>query len=397
MSRDDTFRRMPWSVSHCWSAIAVVAVIIGVFHVLAFFTHRGLFYPGYLSLWLLMFAWMTFFPLWIVRRKRMLHRPAIGRVAKEIAIAIPVVICLVIAEALVQYGLTYLPGGGVQVGSAFSWIRRAPNDHRLYLILVTAFTLAPVGEELLFRGLLYNALRQRAIPVVAVCLQALLFALAHYHFPHTRVPDMLYVFIFGVLLVGIYEWRKTIWAPISLHVLHNLIFAVLIIVLLALNHHIPAGTWEDAQRVPAWLQTDTIPIERKSTGQEQRLHAINTWGSKGSRLWKKELRAFETVCEWFPQDRTACAKARLGIAEIYLVYLRDFRRSVVECDRILSNFKDQPQVCAEALVKRGWAYYELRDYKRSRQSFEAVLDSYPSCDRMEEEASEGLRVLETGR
>lgn len=56
------------------------------------------------------------------------------------------------------------------------------NDARgvkLALIALVAGLVAPICEELLFRGLLLRALRRRVSPVAAVAISALVFALAH--------------------------------------------------------------------------------------------------------------------------------------------------------------------------------------------------------------------------
>ena len=50
---------------------------------------------------------------------------------------------------------------------------------QLALIALVAGLVAPVCEELLFRGLLLRALRRRVSPVAAVTISALVFALAH--------------------------------------------------------------------------------------------------------------------------------------------------------------------------------------------------------------------------
>ena len=50
---------------------------------------------------------------------------------------------------------------------------------KLALIALVAGLVAPVCEELLFRGLLLRALRRRTTPVAAVAISALAFALAH--------------------------------------------------------------------------------------------------------------------------------------------------------------------------------------------------------------------------
>lgn len=392
--RQDTFRQIPWSLKDCCIALGVIAIFRVAFHVLGLVGLSDLVYAVGVAIWVLMFGWMFLFPLWIAHKRNMLRRPAVGRVLKESGLAIPLAVSLILVEWLFMVILYNVTGSSVEESFVLSGLRDAPNDARLYFLLVPMFTFGPVAEELLFRGLLYNALRRRMMPLIAVVLQALVFVLVHYHMPETNVIYLLIVFVSGIVLAGVYEWRKTIWSPIALHVLMNFAFAGPVIVFMILNSHTPAKTWKQAELPPDWLKTDLIGIEKMSTGEEQRLYAINTWGSSGLRMWKKEIQAFQAVCKWFPDDRQACAKARFGVAWIYESYLRDPRRAVVESDRILSEFGDQPEVCAEVLITRGWSYYELGDVDMSRASFQEVVDSYPSYEWAQQSAVEGLKMLD---
>jgi membrane protease YdiL (CAAX protease family) len=394
--RQDIFRQIPWSLKDCCIALSVVAIFRAAFHVLGLMELNDLIYTVGLAFWILMFSWMFLFPMWIARKRGVLRWPKVGRVLKESGLAIPLVICLLLAESLILTILSTVTGSSVEAGSVFSGLRSAPNDSRLYLFLVPMFTIGPVAEELLFRGLLYNALRRRMAPLVAVVLQSLVFVLIHYHMPETNVMYLLAIFISGIVLAGVYEWRKTIWSPIALHIFKNFSFAGPVIVLMILNSHTPAKTWQQAELPPGWLETDLTGIDKMSTGEEQRLYAINTWGSRGLRMWKKEIQAFEAVCKWFPDDRQACAKAREGIVYIYDSYLMDPRRAIVESNRVLSEFRDQSEVCANVLITRGWSYYNLGELDMSRASFQEVLDSYPSYEWAQQAAVEGLKVLDGG-
>lgn len=76
--------------------------------------------------------------------------------------------------------------------------------------------VAPVWEELFFRGILYRGLRARRGVVIAVLLSALIFALAHA--VALMVP---YFFVMAVSFALIYEFHQNIWTPIAAHVLVN--------------------------------------------------------------------------------------------------------------------------------------------------------------------------------
>jgi membrane protease YdiL (CAAX protease family) len=95
----------------------------------------------------------------------------------------------------VQYWWTLLVGFGLQFGlglfvlplislvdnekqSVVEELRDA-SGAKLAVLLVTAGLLAPVFEEILFRGLLLRSLRRRFTPELAIAIQALVFAAAH--------------------------------------------------------------------------------------------------------------------------------------------------------------------------------------------------------------------------
>lgn len=389
-----SFHRIQWTFTHGCIALGVLILFRIVFLLFRLMDRSVSMYVIMGLLWILMFCWMIVFPVWVARSQKALRKPLVTRILKEFGLAIPIVICFIIVEGLIISALQKVNGDVGEVSSALSRLPGVPHDIRLYFLLIPMFTLGPIAEELFFRGFLYNALRQRLSLLKAIILQAFVFALIHYRCPWTHFVELLSVFIAGVVLAGVYTWRKTLWSPIATHALKNFVFVGPVIVLMILNNHTPAQTWQEAERPPDWLTSDFSRIERKATGEEQRLYAINTWGSEGLRLWKKEIQCFEAVCHWFPDDREACSRARIGIAEIYQVYLRDFRRSVVESNRILSQFKDRPEDCADALIIRGWSYYDLGEHEKSRVSFQEVVESYASYEWAREAALIGLKELD---
>jgi membrane protease YdiL (CAAX protease family) len=79
-------------------------------------------------------------------------------------------------------------------------------------VCVVAVIVAPVTEELIFRGCLYGMLRSFAGRVPAIAISAILFALIHGHVP--SLPGLI-VLAAGLALV--YERCGSLWAPISMH------------------------------------------------------------------------------------------------------------------------------------------------------------------------------------
>jgi hypothetical protein len=83
---------------------------------------------------------------------------------------------------------------------------------------IVIVVLAPIGEEILFRGFVYPALRGRLGIVWGMVLTSAIFALFH-------LQLLLFVplFIIGMALVGLYEYRKTLAPSIMLHAFNNLL------------------------------------------------------------------------------------------------------------------------------------------------------------------------------
>jgi membrane protease YdiL (CAAX protease family) len=85
-------------------------------------------------------------------------------------------------------------------------------------VLVVAL-LAPVAEEMLFRGALFRKWRLRLGPGKAAVLTSVLFGLVHASAPTAALS--------ALSMVVLYTTTRTIWAPIAAHAMNNL-FAVLL-------------------------------------------------------------------------------------------------------------------------------------------------------------------------
>jgi membrane protease YdiL (CAAX protease family) len=86
---------------------------------------------------------------------------------------------------------------------------------RVVLGLVT-IVLAPTGEELLFRGLLYPWIKQAGYPRLALWTSALLFAAMH-----MNLPIFLPLVVLAIVLAIIYDRTNNLLAPLVAHALFN--------------------------------------------------------------------------------------------------------------------------------------------------------------------------------
>ena len=89
--------------------------------------------------------------------------------------------------------------------------------------LLLAVFLAPLSEEMIFRGILYPTLKQAGYPGTALWVTSLLFGAIHMNWI-AFVP----LTLFSLLLIWIYEKTGSLWASITAHSLFNFTsFAVL--------------------------------------------------------------------------------------------------------------------------------------------------------------------------
>ncbi|MFV0415578.1 MAG: lysostaphin resistance A-like protein [Chthoniobacterales bacterium] len=84
------------------------------------------------------------------------------------------------------------------------------------LIILLAIVVAPIAEELIFRGYLYGVFRKFAGRLPAILFCSILFAAIHLH-----LPSMFALIILAIALTLVYERTGSLWAPILMHATFN--------------------------------------------------------------------------------------------------------------------------------------------------------------------------------
>ena len=105
---------------------------------------------------------------------------------------------------------------GIDVSALFHMQLPSESLKLIPFIIVGAF-IAPIAEEIFFRGILYGFFRRWGIPA-AIILSTLLFVLPHFSgsaIPFTQL-------IGGILFAVSYEVEKNLLVPITIHSLGNL-------------------------------------------------------------------------------------------------------------------------------------------------------------------------------
>jgi uncharacterized protein len=87
--------------------------------------------------------------------------------------------------------------------------------HRAAVIFM-AVILAPVAEEVIFRGYFYGVIRRYGGRLPALLTSSLLFASIHVH-----LPSLLGLGILAIILCLVYERTGSLWASITMHAAFN--------------------------------------------------------------------------------------------------------------------------------------------------------------------------------
>ncbi|MGB6220629.1 lysostaphin resistance A-like protein [Haloferula sp.] len=103
--------------------------------------------------------------------------------------------------------------GKQEVVKAFAEIE---DPLTLGLMVVMAAVVAPLTEEVLFRGYVYPVAKRYIGRWAAIIFGALIFAAIH-----NNAQALIPLFVLAVLLTLAYEFTGSIWAPIGIHALFN--------------------------------------------------------------------------------------------------------------------------------------------------------------------------------
>ena len=91
-------------------------------------------------------------------------------------------------------------------------------------LLLAGAVAAPIGEEVFFRGLVYNALKTRWGVATGVVVSGLLFAVVHFN-----PLAIMVIFPMGMLLALVYERTRSLWVTIMMHLVNNGLAFVLLL------------------------------------------------------------------------------------------------------------------------------------------------------------------------
>jgi membrane protease YdiL (CAAX protease family) len=145
---------------------------------------------------------------------------AVGLGLVTATVVTPVVMML---QGLLAKALT-AEGEQPELQEVVKTIESTVQIEQLFFYGLVAIVLAPVIEELLFRGIFYPAIKSRGRPKLALWGTSLMFALVHNNML-TFIP----LTLLAVVLVKLYERTGNLLAPILAHCGFNTVNFVLLI------------------------------------------------------------------------------------------------------------------------------------------------------------------------
>lgn len=146
--------------------------------------------------------------------------------SKWFGIAILLSLALLPLRGILGLVVQYLAGGNLNglesrmdviAPGGFTWVS-------FLVTLIGAGILAPISEELFFRGALFSWFRTRYNFNVAMVASSLLFAVGHFDTIGVVASSL----VLAVANAYVLEKSKTLWAPILMHITTNS-FAILVI------------------------------------------------------------------------------------------------------------------------------------------------------------------------
>jgi membrane protease YdiL (CAAX protease family) len=112
--------------------------------------------------------------------------------------------------------LLSLLGSPSEMQPALQIIKLSVSTAQLVYAGVAAILIAPVAEEILFRGILYSAIKERGWPKTALISSSLVFSAIHGH-----IPSFLSLALLGAVFALLYDRTANLLAPILCHAAFN--------------------------------------------------------------------------------------------------------------------------------------------------------------------------------
>ena len=293
------FRDVPWrwhDVLLCFAPSIISKVVTPLLPLTVAFWLQWLWLPSSL----VGQGWYLGYTLWAARNRQgaLPRLPSIRTVLAELRWVLALLPAVFAAMLAVYIAAILVLGSGNSAppNEGMAPIARSASRPELVGLAIIAVGVAPIAEELAFRGLIYNKLRQALPTSVALVLQAAAFGMVHY----SLGMESAWGIGAGAIVIGLlYEWRKTLVAPILLHAFVNVVGMAIVMAYVAAD--------ADSPRLGIYVRA----------GQQG---CIVTGVSAGSTAYRAGLRAGDLVTD---VDGTAVRNFRELSATVHQKHVGD--------------------------------------------------------------------------
>lgn len=203
---------VPWSVGDTWAGV-VLLVLLSIGMLVAVFIGIGRQYLENVGVLLLEMIYLV--PVILIFAFRRIHLRHLG--FGKFTLNVMGIGCGLLVAAymiiLVHNMLLYVLGVDTQGDQIFELLGQLESPVWFF---VTGAVVAPLVEEIFFRGFLFQGFRQKYGWVVGILLSSFLFAAAHLD-PVSFIPT----FVLGCVLAFVYHQSNSLWPPIIFHAAIN--------------------------------------------------------------------------------------------------------------------------------------------------------------------------------
>lgn len=133
-------------------------------------------------------------------------------------------ICMVIAVPALVLGLNYLLelAGITNISESYKQTSELQYAASLPVALIVYGVVAPIVEEILFRGVVFNRMKENNRIITSVILSSLVFAVYH-----QNIVQGIYAFIMGCIIAYLYELFGRFYVPVCVHIVSNVLVYLL--------------------------------------------------------------------------------------------------------------------------------------------------------------------------
>ena len=158
------------------------------------------------------------FLAWMFHKDRMKEKMAGKALAKKASLAYYVpAIFMAVASSIALNNLIII-GNFASYSSDYTETMSTFYSSNFLVQIVVLGVIIPVCEEFVFRGLVFNRLKEDSSFVGAMIYSSLIFGLLH-----GNIVQIVYGTLLGFLLAWLYQQMGSMWAPILAHVFMNLV------------------------------------------------------------------------------------------------------------------------------------------------------------------------------